>query len=142
MTSTIELDLSGWARLHRTDLILLVCLFAVLAVSLVVLFHALSRRRPVMAGIAAGVAVAMAVSPALLPRQAPFTRRVEQEAHISALACPSPIRAPDMTGARQDHLDCTWSRDGRTVKGTLTVWPLDDPDRPAHVLLRGRIQEV
>lgn len=139
MTSTIELDLSGWTASHHTALVLFLTLAAVGLLAALVLLAALLERRPLTAAVAAGLAVAMAVCALLTPRPADFTTRVEQEARISRLACPTPLKAPDTLTARDRYADCTWRRDGRAYSGTVTVWPARDPDRPAHVLLQGRM---
>jgi hypothetical protein len=139
MTSTIELDLSGWTASHHTALVLFLTLAAVGLLAALVLLAALLERRPLTAAVAAGLAVAMAVCALLTPRPADFTTRVEQEARISRLACPTPLKAPDTLAVRDRRTGCTWRRDGRAYSGTVTVWPARDPDRPAHVLLQGRM---
>ena len=61
MTSTIELDLSGWAASHHTALVLFLTLAAVGLFAVLVFLAALLERRPLTAAVAAGLAVAMAV---------------------------------------------------------------------------------
>ena len=139
MTSTIELDLSGWAASHHTTLVLFITLAAVGLLAALVFLAALLERRPLTAAVATGLTVAMVVCALLAPRPIDFTTRVEQEARVSRLTCPVPLKAPDTLTARDRHADCTWRRDGHAYSGTVTVWPLSDTDRPAHVLLQGRM---